>query len=44
MEEVTAGSVTGGFVYRGSSLGSAYRGRYFFADFVSAACGPSHSH
>ena len=29
------GSITGGFVYRGSSLGSAYRGRYFFADFVS---------
>ena len=29
------GSVTGGFVYRGASLGAAYRGRYFFADFVS---------
>jgi len=29
------GSVTGGFVYRGSSLGAAYRSRYFFADFVS---------
>jgi glucose/arabinose dehydrogenase len=28
-------SVTGGFVYRGQALGSAYRGRYFFADFVS---------
>jgi glucose/arabinose dehydrogenase len=28
-------SVTGGYVYRGRSLGSAYRGRYFFADFVS---------
>jgi glucose/arabinose dehydrogenase len=27
-------SVTGGFVYRGSALGAAYRGRYFFADFV----------
>ncbi len=26
-------SVTGGFVYRGSRLGAAYRGRYFFADF-----------
>jgi glucose/arabinose dehydrogenase len=26
-------SVTGGFVYRGSALGSTYRGRYFFADF-----------
>jgi glucose/arabinose dehydrogenase len=27
-------SVTGGFVYRGRSLGSQYVGRYFFADFV----------
>ena len=27
--------VTGGFVYRGSALGAAYRGRYFFADFGS---------
>ena len=26
-------SVTGGFVYRGEALRSAYRGRYFFADF-----------
>jgi glucose/arabinose dehydrogenase len=29
------GSVTGGFVYRGSRLGAAFRGRYFFADYVS---------
>ena len=28
-------SVTGGFVYRGRSLGNAFRGRYFFADYVS---------
>ena len=28
-------SVTGGFVYRGRSLGDAFRGRYFFADYVS---------
>ena len=28
-------SITGGFVYRGSALGAAYRGRYFFADFVA---------
>ena len=27
-------SVTGGFVYRGSALGAANVGRYFFADFV----------
>jgi glucose/arabinose dehydrogenase len=29
-------SITGGYVYRGRALGSAYFGRYFFADFVSA--------
>ena len=29
-------AVTGGYVYRGSALGAAYRGRYFFADYVSA--------
>ena len=28
-------SVTGGFVYRGRTLGEAFRGRYFFADYVS---------
>ena len=28
-------SITGGYVYRGSALGSTYRGRYFFADYVS---------
>ena len=27
-------SVTGGFVYRGHTLGDAFRGRYFFADYV----------
>jgi glucose/arabinose dehydrogenase len=27
-------SITGGYVYRGTALGSAYQGRYFFADFV----------
>ena len=33
----TAGaSVTGGYVYRGTALGAAFRGRYFFADFVTA--------
>ena len=29
-------STTGGFVYRGAALGLAYRGRYFFADFVAS--------
>ena len=28
-------SISGGYVYRGRSLGAAFRGRYFFADFVS---------
>jgi glucose/arabinose dehydrogenase len=27
-------SITGGFVYRGTALGTAFVGRYFFADFV----------
>jgi len=27
-------SITGGYVYRGRALGSAYQGRYFFADYV----------
>jgi glucose/arabinose dehydrogenase len=30
----TGSSVTGGYVYRGRSLGSAFLGRYFFGDFV----------
>jgi glucose/arabinose dehydrogenase len=28
-------SITGGYIYRGSLLGSAYRGRYFYADFIN---------
>lgn len=28
-------SITGGFVYRGTSLPPGYQGRYFFADFVA---------
>jgi glucose/arabinose dehydrogenase len=28
-------SITGGFVYRGRQLGSAFVGRYFFADFIT---------
>ncbi len=31
----TGQSITGGYVYRGTSLGPAFRGRYFFADFVA---------
>lgn len=33
-DHATGQSITGGFVYRGQSLGAAYQGRYFFADFV----------
>jgi glucose/arabinose dehydrogenase len=29
-------AVTGGYVYRGSGLGAAYFGRYFFADYVAS--------
>jgi glucose/arabinose dehydrogenase len=29
-------SITGGVVYRGPALGAAFKGRYFFADFVSS--------
>lgn len=28
-------SITGGYVYRGSQLGSFYQGRYFYADFIT---------
>jgi glucose/arabinose dehydrogenase len=28
-------SITGGYVYRGRSLGAGFRGRYFFADFIA---------
>jgi hypothetical protein len=28
-------SITGGYVYRGTALGAAYRGRYFYADFIT---------
>ena len=27
-------SITGGVIYRGASLGAAFRGRYFFGDFI----------
>jgi len=30
------GSITGGYVYRGRKLGTAFAGRYFFGDFVTA--------
>jgi glucose/arabinose dehydrogenase len=29
-------SITGGYVYRGTALGQAYAGRYFFADYVTS--------
>jgi glucose/arabinose dehydrogenase len=32
----TGSSITGGYVYRGTTLGTSFRGRYFFADFVAA--------
>jgi glucose/arabinose dehydrogenase len=32
----TGRSITGGFVYRGTALGGLFRGRYFYADFVSS--------
>jgi glucose/arabinose dehydrogenase len=31
----TGQSITGGYVYRGRTLGAAYQGRYFFADFIA---------
>ena len=31
----TGGSTTGGYVYRGRALGSAFQGRYFFGDFIT---------
>jgi glucose/arabinose dehydrogenase len=33
-DHTVGASITGGYVYRGTSLGADYRGRYFFADFV----------
>jgi len=33
-DHATGQSITGGYVYRGSGLGSRYQGRYFFADFI----------
>ena len=35
-DHTVGSSITGGFVYRGYSLGAAYRGRYFYGDFVTA--------
>jgi glucose/arabinose dehydrogenase len=32
-DHTVGNSITGGFVYRGYSLGAAYRGRYFYGDF-----------
>lgn len=33
-DRATGQSITGGFVYRGATLGASFRGRYFFADYV----------
>src|SRR5439155_26463457 len=33
-DHTVGSSITGGYVYRGTSLGADYRGRYFFADFI----------
>lgn len=35
-DRAVGGSISGGFVYRGTALGSAHQGRYFFGDFVSS--------
>ena len=35
-------SITGGYVYRGTALGAAYRGRYFYADTSPAGLPRSH--
>ena len=34
-DRIAGRSITGGYVYRGAALGAAYRGRYFFADFIT---------
>lgn len=34
-ERTVGRSITGGHVYRGTALGAASRGRYFFADFIT---------
>jgi glucose/arabinose dehydrogenase len=35
-DHTVGGSITGGYIYRGSALPSTFQGRYFFADYVSA--------
>jgi hypothetical protein len=35
-DHTVGASITGGYVYRGAALGESYRGRYFFADFVTS--------
>lgn len=36
LDRSLARSITGGYVYRGTALGTAYRGRYFFGDFITS--------
>ncbi|MDQ3419405.1 MAG: PQQ-dependent sugar dehydrogenase [Acidobacteriota bacterium] len=33
-DDTMGGSITGGYVYRGTALAAEYRGRYFFGDFI----------
>ncbi len=34
-DHTVGASITGGYVYRGTALGSFYQGRYFYADYIS---------
>jgi glucose/arabinose dehydrogenase len=36
LDRSLAQSITGGYVYRGTALGAAFQGRYFFGDFITS--------